>query len=228
MTSVPEITSTIIDFSTTALGSSYPEAYAQILDNVFNAEECAALLQIAENSNSGAWESAGIGPRQSVVTEVRHSDRILCDDPDIAGIIFDRIHQLIPPEILCIEPCGKYSGIIPGQYHKFTWNAKRLNERLRFLRYHPGMYFKEHCDGMYIDPTSKAISLVTLHLYLNDGMEGGSTSFFLPNFGDKFLDIEPKMGRVLLFQQRNLIHSGEEVTSGIKFSMRTEIMFEKN
>jgi hypothetical protein len=125
MTSVPEITSTIIDFSTTALGSSYPEAYAQILDNVFNAEECAALLQIAENSNSGAWESAGIGPRQSVVTEVRHSDRILCDDPDIAGIIFDRIHQLIPPEILCIEPCGKYSGIIPGQYHKFTWNAKR-------------------------------------------------------------------------------------------------------
>jgi hypothetical protein len=90
------------------------------------------------------------------------------------------------------------------------------------------MYFKEHCDGMYIDHTSKAISLVTLHLYLNDGMEGGSTSFFLPNFGDKFLDIEPKMGRVLLFQQRNLIHSGEEVTSGIKFSMRTEIMFEKN
>ena len=33
--------------------------------------------------------------------------------------------------------------------------------------------------------------------------------------------------RVLIFQHRNLLHSGEEVTSGIKLTMRTDLMFEK-
>lgn len=41
------------------------------------------------------------------------------------------------------------------------------------------------------------------------------------------LDVTPKNGRVLIFQQRNLLHSGEEVTSGVKLTMRTDMMFEK-
>jgi len=32
---------------------------------------------------------------------------------------------------------------------------------------------------------------------------------------------------VLVFQQRMLVHSGEEVTAGTKFTMRTDCMFEK-
>lgn len=37
----------------------------------------------------------------------------------------------------------------------------------------------------------------------------------------------PKYGRVLLFQHRFLLHSGDDVVSGTKYTMRTDIMFAK-
>ncbi|KAL0567277.1 hypothetical protein V5O48_014720 [Marasmius crinis-equi] len=55
-------------------------------------------------------------------------------------------------------------------------------------------------------------------------LTGGATRFWSPNKKD-FLDVEPKIGRVLVFQQRMLIHSGEEVTSGMKYTMRGDFMF---
>ena len=39
--------------------------------------------------------------------------------------------------------------------------------------------------------------------------------------------MEPKLGRVLVFQQRMLVHSGEEVTGGVKYTMRSDFMFEQ-
>ena len=41
------------------------------------------------------------------------------------------------------------------------------------------------------------------------------------------LKVEPKIGRVLIFQQRYLLHSGEEVDSGLKYTMRTDVMYKK-
>ena len=85
---------------------------------------------------------------------------------------------------------------------------------------------------MFIAPSGER-SFFTLHLYLNDSsstsadgpLKGGATTFHSYNLKEG-LDIEPKNGRVLIFQQRNLLHSGEEVSSGIKLTMRTDLMFE--
>lgn len=41
------------------------------------------------------------------------------------------------------------------------------------------------------------------------------------------LDVAPKMGRVLIFQQRGLLHSGDDVKAGTKLTMRTELMYQK-
>lgn len=41
------------------------------------------------------------------------------------------------------------------------------------------------------------------------------------------MDVVPKAGRVLLFQHRGLIHSGDDVTRGTKLTMRTDIMYAK-
>jgi hypothetical protein len=78
------------------------------------------------------------------------------------------------------------------------------------------------------------ISFFTLHLYLNDPdgkqgekpLVGGATTFWGYNMRDH-IDVEPKAGRVLLFQQRDLMHSGEEVEQGTKYTMRTDIMYAK-
>ena len=41
------------------------------------------------------------------------------------------------------------------------------------------------------------------------------------------IDVQPQCGRVLMFQHRGLLHSGDDVVNGMKLTMRTDIMFEK-
>lgn len=61
---------------------------------------------------------------------------------------------------------------------------------------------------------------------MEGGPEGGATRFWSPN-KKAFLDVAPNLGQVLVFQQRMLVHSGEPVTAGIKYTLRTEVMYEK-
>lgn len=87
--------------------------------------------------------------------------------------------------------------------------------------------------------SSSERSFLTLQLYLNDSIsedasndllnsgnvcKGGATRFWGQNMKD-FLDVEAKIGRVLVFQHRNLLHSGEPVTAGIKKTLRTDIIY---
>ena len=88
-----------------------------------------------------------------------------------------------------------------------------------------------HFDGTY-RTREGTISFFTLHLYLNEPdedslLEGGATTFHAMDWRGRHLDVVPKVGRVLLFQQKGLLHSGADVTRGIKFTMRTDVMFKK-
>lgn len=111
-------------------------------------------------------------------------------------------------------------------------HTNSLNERLSFLRYGPGHFFKGHMDGQLELPDGRK-SRVTIQIYLNgsnsDDVEGGTTRFWDPYFHDrqKYLDVEPKIGRALIFQQRGLLHSGEMIQQGLKYTMRTDFMFEQ-
>lgn len=116
----------------------------------------------------------------------------------------------------------------------------RLNERLRFLKYGPGQYFEPHCDANYstysgtegipaselskLQPEEK--SLITFHLYLTDVEEGagGATTIHSWNLKES-LDIHSKQGRVMIFQQRDLLHSGQKLTSGVKYTLRSDLMY---
>jgi hypothetical protein len=92
-----------------------------------------------------------------------------------------------------------------------------------------------HCDGMYETPDNRERTYFTLHLYLNDTdnqpgnepLEGGATTFFGMNMKRR-IDVAPKMGSILIFQQRSLIHAGDDVVRGTKMTMRTELMYEKS
>lgn len=43
--------------------------------------------------------------------------------------------------------------------------------------------------------------------------------------GDTKLDIDPKAGRVLIFQHSFLLYRGAVVTAGTKYTLRTDIMY---
>jgi hypothetical protein len=54
---------------------------------------------------------------------------------------------------------------------------------------------------------------------------GGATSF-----GDDYrmrdsVRVFPKTGSLLIFQQRNLMHSGDDVFRGVKYTVRTDVMY---
>jgi predicted 2-oxoglutarate/Fe(II)-dependent dioxygenase YbiX len=108
-----------------------------------------------------------------------------------------------------------------------TVKAVGLNERMRFLKYESGMFFAPHQDIPYVrgpEFGSRAgeTSYVTVQIYLNDkGVKGGSTRFLC---GTRYYDVQPKMGSVLIFDH-DLLHEGSKVTGGVKYSVRTDIMY---
>jgi hypothetical protein len=55
---------------------------------------------------------------------------------------------------------------------------------------------------------------------------GGATSFFDFDTERQQLDVNCRFGRVLIFQHEGLLHSGEDVLAGTKYTMRTELLYE--
>ena len=185
------------------------QAYAIVIHNVFTAEECQALIDRSETQGY-AVAYVNAGDAQILDTDYRRGSRCIIDDGDVANAIWQRVKAHVPNRL-------------DGR------RALEVNERLRFLQYNSGDFFRRHPDGSYRRPDSHPkggdVSLVTLQLYLNEGFEGGSTRFFARmEDGSEHFDVVPKTGSVLLFQHR-LYHSGEELISGRKYTIRTEVMY---
>jgi 2OG-Fe(II) oxygenase superfamily len=236
-----------IDFLKTSL-PEYSNSFVMMIHDLLTPEECLDLLQIAKSTTNGHWEQAMInigGGIQRLATDTRNCGRIILDDFILAKRLQDRIMPHLPSEIVTLKDNRRITGNGPLK-RKETWQLKRLNERLRFLKYTSGMYFRPHCDGSYVTPDGQEISFLTIHLYLNGDasattpaaasglietkddlpLEGGATRFF--SWDDEgYFDVSPKTGACLVFQHRDLIHSGEDVVQGTKYTVRTDVMYGK-
>ncbi|KAG6918007.1 hypothetical protein DXG01_017017 [Tephrocybe rancida] len=215
-----------VDLSNTIIATDYPTAFIKVLDNVFTAKECDALVARAEAGEQ--WRTAMIQTRSGdrVDTDTRNNDRILLFDRETADELFQRLLPHVE-ELNEIGPGGRWEGVVgtAGRVSS-TWKLLGINERLSFLRYGSGHYFKPHFDGQILLPDGRK-SWVTLQIYLNDvDLSGGATRIFGKRNG-RFLDVEPKVGRVLIFEQGPFYHSGEEVVQGMKYTMRSDFLFER-
>lgn len=244
-----DIKKQIIDFKEAGL-PEYDGYYACILDNVFSVEECANMVRAVKAQTNGEWQQATINSGfsgQEVDTESRLCGRIIWDNEELASKIWARCQDHVP-ENLEVEDAPHITGsnlLMKG----WTFRPVGLNPSLRFLKYHDGNYFRResrsrrsescfftdesaaHFDGTYRTKEGK-ISFFTLHLYLNEPdedslLEGGATTFHALDWSGRKLDVVPRVGRVLLFQQKGLLHSGEDVKRGVKFTMRTDVMYKK-
>ncbi|KAH9863887.1 hypothetical protein J1614_009819 [Plenodomus biglobosus] len=229
---VPKIERSDINFTEAGL-PEYDGAWAVVLDGVMNEEECNQLVAAAEATSNGKWERALVnigGGMQAMYEDTRKCGRIIWDNREVMAKLWARIEGLVP-EIHKLKNWPAVTGNGPCKRNE-TWRVTRLNERGRYLKYTGGEYFKAHCDGAYETPDRTERSYFTLHLYLSDAvdkdgqrlLEGGATSFESYNMARR-LDVVPKCGRVLLFQHRNLLHSGDDVISGTKLTLRTDIMY---
>lgn len=135
-------TKVIIDFKTTNL-PEYDGLYATVLDNVFTKQSCQALVDMAESTTGGEWEEAMVNignGKQRKMKDARDCGRIICDDFDMVEIIWAQIKDQVP-EILRLENQPRVTGYGPVRRNEI-WEMSRLNERMRFLKYQEGQYFK--------------------------------------------------------------------------------------
>ncbi|MDJ0366019.1 2OG-Fe(II) oxygenase [Hymenobacter sp. H14-R3] len=91
-----------------------------------------------------------------------------------------------------------------------------LNELFRFYRYQRGHKFKGHYDESYARNAHEA-SYFTFMVYLNDNFQGGDTTF-------RGVRIRPRQGMALIFLH-SLYHEGSEVTQGVKYVLRLDVMY---
>lgn len=132
---------------------------------------------------------------------VRSNTRVMWDDAEEATALVDLLGEAVPS----------------------TWNGERRvggNPRLRIYRYEPGEHHSAHWDTVVELPDGIA-SRITLVFYLNDDFEGGETEF--PELGKR---VAPARGTALLFQHR-VLHAALGVTSGVKYVLRTDVLYRK-
>ena len=173
-----------------------------LLNNFLTPQEC--LHFIAQTEEVG-YEDAPITTSIGFVMrkDVRSNDRVMLDDEELARQLFERARPLLPATWFGWELCG-------------------FNERFRFYRYDPGQHFAPHTDGYYENPKGER-SHLTFMVYLNEGFEGGATTF---ERGRESLEVVPRTGLALVFYHK-LLHEGAVVEKGRKYVLRTDVMYRR-
>eukprot|EP00439_Symbiodinium_sp_Y106_P015034 s4244_g2.t1 len=172
--------------------------FARQLAGLLSKEECQRLIEISEAEGYGLAGSRGFNPF------ARYAFRCLLDAPQVAAAVTRRLAQLLPSEY----PTGSGQQLLG------------VNQRLRFLKYLPGMHHADHTDCAHEDENGR--SFLTIQLYLNTDFTGGRTTFI----SDRLVPIEPSTGGAIVFDHE-LYHRGEMVTSGQKYALRMDVSYQK-
>ena len=170
----------------------------QVFDSFLNFDECAALIERVEAI--GFEDSYIISNGEKIVAkEIRNNQRVILDDLNLANKLWEKIISSLSLKVEGWVPVG-------------------LNERFRFYRYTENQLFRLHKDFPFVRNNQE--SKLSFIIYLNESFKGGQTDF-------RQFEISPKTGRAIAFDH-DLLHEGKSVLSGIKYAVRTDIMYEKN
>jgi predicted 2-oxoglutarate/Fe(II)-dependent dioxygenase YbiX len=200
-----------------------------LLLNVLTPQECQRFIDISE-SLAFSPDAAVSLPRS-----VRHNDSLTwIVDEQTDGLIWQRCAHLFENK----QP-------LHGNR-----KAVGINARFRFYRYTQGDFFKPHTDGAW--PGSRVIdgqlvnnayadrySEMTFLLFLSDDYEGGQTQFWVNKDNPEIpargaanadlINVSTPAGSVLCFPHGrhplHCLHSGEPVTSGVKYIIRSDMLF---
>ena len=168
------------------------------LPAVCTAAECERWIRRIQSAGT---DSATINTKDGnqVDSQIRNNRRVIFDDLEWAHELFEKVKDQVPQDIHEMSLAG-------------------VNERLRCYEYQAGQRFAPHSDGAFIR-NDRERSWYTYMVYLNEEFEGGSQSFVEPE-----VIIRPRAGTALLFQHP-IIHEGSEVRAGVKYVVRTDLMY---
>mmetsp|Transcript_11465 Transcript_11465/g.16814 ORF Transcript_11465/g.16814 Transcript_11465/m.16814 type:complete len:248 (-) Transcript_11465:187-930(-) len=173
-------------------------------------EECHTWIDLVERSGDLEYVSH---PSSRYIAH-RECSRWQCTDLAIARSLWNRIVSL---DVLKNVDFG---------CTKENYQAIGCNGNIRFYKYEKGMSFGRHIDES--NTTELGQTEVTVLIYLSNCM-GGGTRFYVPGGKQKerssvFL---PEQGAILLHVHgdRCLEHEADPVEHGIKYVLRTDLVF---
>ena len=193
--------------------------FAVMIHNVLSPEECSELIDRAEEEG---FEDAIIS---NMRTKTRHRDctRYVVDDHVLAEEWYERIVSALKDTPF--ETKLKNAPWIQMNRGELP-HAVGLNEHFRLLKYKHGQFFRVHTDESFVRRASDGMSVggmscVSVQAYLNQNFKDGFTTF---RSGERYLDVKPRTGSILLFQH-DILHEGVTVIQGTKYVLRTDVMY---
>lgn len=193
---------------------------AFVLEGLLSPQECVAVIAQAEGFG---FQDIGYS------RETRITDRVPIMAGPLASVLLERARPFLKDVIIAESgeaPRG-IRGVKAGR-----WTPVCLNSLFRVSRYQPGGHFQPHHDGGCDDEYGRC-SLKTFNLYLNESFDGGATTFYreaqkhytTPLSENLLHALRANAGSCLVFNHR-ICHGGDEVTSGVKYILRSEVMYE--
>lgn len=176
-----------------------------VVHQLFSPHECERFVQISEDV--GYEDALLTSPNGNVLRkDIRNNQRVMFKNDEFADSLWVRASDFVPSEIEGRAAVG-------------------VNELLRFYRYDPGQRFNWHQDFAYERDNGEK-SFLTFLIYLNEGFEGGETSFEDSYSDDPFepFSVTPQLGTALFFEHQTH-HAGELVRSGRKYVLRSDVMY---
>ncbi len=168
------------------------------IENFLSREECAEMIRLSEALGYEEAEVSLPGGAR-MMKGLRNNYRLLYQDVALPDRYWQKLKDYCPQVL-------------------DTSRAVGLNEQFRFYKYALDQRFKRHIDGRF-RRNEQEESRITFMIYLNEDFEGGETSF------DE-VSITPKTGSALCFIHEQK-HEGCPVKQGIKYVLRSDVMYRK-
>lgn len=189
-----------------------------LLRRVMSPRECRALIEAA---GSLGFTHSGLAVGDDlyrVNLAVRNNLRVVIDDLALSSALWLRMKS-------CVDLQYEGSSVVG------------LNWRFRVYQYSQGQRFFPHVDVR--TPLRNGTTLFSVVIYLNDRFEGGETRFYEKKDkasrrgegrGRKFNNrlkyaLRPAPGDAVVFDHL-LLHEGSEVTSGVKYAVRSDLIYQ--
>jgi hypothetical protein len=136
----------LVDFSAVGL-PEYSKCYATVVDSLFSEAELSAILAEAETASPWVIAQINAGTEVYTIPSFRHGERIIYDSHALSERVFLKFRPYLKDIEEIEEPVYVHGRGVAVQ----KWRMVRMNERLRFLRYPKGGFFRAHVDGEYED-----------------------------------------------------------------------------
>lgn len=167
-----------------------------LISNFLEPAQCQRLVSLSEAYGyTEALVNLPAGARK--MKGIRNNDRLLREDEGLAAELWQKLQPFCPVRLDNTLAVG-------------------LNELFRFYKYGAGQRFKKHRDGRF-ERNPKEASRITVLVYLNQGFTGGETAF-------EEVVLAPATGTAVCFFHE-LRHEGRPVESGIKYVLRSDVMY---